>query len=102
MVHVLHPVPQTHQFGVIGMALVQDSLKDSGVESVLDACRSPSWVVSSKDINIWFPSTWRERSMEAQMDQLTWQLQPTGGEGMQRLAGLSQGIYVASLQSSVY
>jgi hypothetical protein len=27
------------------------------------------------------------------MDQLTWQLQPTGGEGMQRLAGLSQGIY---------
>jgi hypothetical protein len=29
-VHILHPVPQTHQFGVIGMALVRDSLKDSG------------------------------------------------------------------------
>ncbi len=51
VVHVLHPVPQTHQLGVIGMALVQDSLKDSGVESVSDACCRPSWMVSSKDIN---------------------------------------------------
>ncbi len=93
MVHVLHPVPQTHQFGVIGMALLRDSLKDSGVESVSDACRRPSWMVSRNNINIRFPSTRRERSKEVQMDQLTWQLQQTGGEGMQLLAGLSQGIY---------
>jgi hypothetical protein len=50
-------------------------------------------MVSRKDINILFPSTRRERSKEAQMDQLTWKLQQTGGEGMQRLAGLSHGIY---------
>ncbi len=74
MLHVLHPVPQTHQFGVIGMALVRDSLKDSGVESVSDACRRPSWMISRKDINIWFPSTRQERSKEEQMDELTWQL----------------------------
>jgi hypothetical protein len=82
VIHVLHPVLQTHQLGVIGMALVRDSLKDSGEESVSGACRRPSWMVSRKDFNIWFPSTRRERSKEAQMDQLTWQLQPTGGEGM--------------------
>jgi hypothetical protein len=64
-------VPKTHQYGVIGMALVLDSLKDSGVDSVSDACSSPSWMVSSEDINIWFPSTRRERSKEAQMAQLT-------------------------------
>ena len=89
---VLQHRDQAHQVGVIGMALVRDSLKDNGVDSLAEACRRPSWLVSREEFNVWFPSTRWERAKEEQSTQLSWQLLPTGVDGQQQLAGLSQGI----------
>ncbi len=63
MVQALDQFTQTHLFGVIGMALVRDSLKDRGVDSLLEACSRPQWMVSHEDIHVWFPSTRRVRSL---------------------------------------
>ncbi len=78
------------------MALVRDSLKDSGVESVSDACCGNvaaihGWYLARILTFGSLPPGGKGQSKHGKGQRK--QLQPTGGEGMQRLAGLSQEIY---------
>ncbi len=74
------------------MSLVRDILKDKSADRLLEACSFPPWLISRKDLNVWFPCIrWVEPAI-AQNARLTWRLKPAGHDGLQQLVVLAQGI----------